>query len=289
MEPPQSPWKRPKLVSISKTKSLKRKSVLFGETLNNSSNGSFVDNNNDNDDSPMRLAKTPKTHLNLFKVMSSQSLNNSSLNGSPLASTENTLHDFFSGSTTEASSQKANVKEKGSSGLFLASASSSAIASMYSSPATAAPLITRKTHSDSDFTLLLTHNNNNNSTKKEPEASDLFSHATLIPIDWSLKTRMRFLSKTPFACYSGIKSQQESEAVLNFAKFNSFYKNLSDANYLSYEQSKDSFKALFGETNNFWTFPYLPWLNLYPRNIGVSSCSSEPLNIEIQKTMAKCW
>ena len=38
----QSPWKKPKIVSLSKSKSLKRKSELFNASLNNSgTNGSF--------------------------------------------------------------------------------------------------------------------------------------------------------------------------------------------------------------------------------------------------------
>jgi hypothetical protein len=66
------------------------------------------------------------------------------------------------------------------------------------------------------------------------------------------------------------------------------------------------------EAVNYWTFPYLPWLNLYPRNSGLSnlrfanllishlfklkillfhfiSSMHEPLNAEIQKSLSKSW
>ena len=105
MEPPAttlppSPWKKPKIVSLSKTKSLKRKSEMFNASLNNSgaNNGSFrldtnsqeLDENSlrDDTDSP-RLAKLPKTILNRFSIMNSNSLSNSfnnSLNESPAVS-----------------------------------------------------------------------------------------------------------------------------------------------------------------------------------------------------------
>lgn len=104
MEPPAttlppSPWKKPKIVSLSKTKSLKRKSTMFNDSLNNSTNGSFrldsnsqdVDENSlrDDIDSP-KLSKLPKTVLNRFSIMNSNSLSNSfnnSLNESPAVST----------------------------------------------------------------------------------------------------------------------------------------------------------------------------------------------------------
>ena len=103
MEPPAStlppsPWKKPKIVSLSKTKSLKRKSEMFNASLNNSTNGSFrlesnsqeLDENSlrDDVDSP-KLSKFPKTVLNRFSIMNSNSLSNSfnnSLNESPAVS-----------------------------------------------------------------------------------------------------------------------------------------------------------------------------------------------------------
>ena len=63
-------------------------------------------------------------------------------------------------------------------------------------------------------------------SNKSESVTNLYENENILPIDWSLKTRLRFLSKMPFSCYSGIKSQQESEAILNFSKFNSFFKHL---------------------------------------------------------------
>ena len=92
----QSPWKKPKNISMSKSKSLKRKSELFNASLNNSgANGSFrfetasqgIDENAVADDSTSydspRSTKIAKTHLNRFSIMNSMSnsLNNSATAG----------------------------------------------------------------------------------------------------------------------------------------------------------------------------------------------------------------
>lgn len=64
------------------------------------------------------------------------------------------------------------------------------------------------------------------------QVSYQFESENLMPIDWSLKTRLRFLSTRPFTCYNGIKSQHESEAILNYSKFNLFYENLNQHIYV---------------------------------------------------------
>ena len=67
---------------------------------------------------------------------------------------------------------------------------------------------------------------------KEEAEVFAFEHETLVPIDWSLKTRLRFLSTKPFSCNSGVKSQHESEAISNYAYFKSFYSNLNSRVYV---------------------------------------------------------
>lgn len=57
----------------------------------------------------------------------------------------------------------------------------------------------------------------------------------------------------------------------------------------SSEANRELFKSLFGEATSYWTFPYLPWLNLYPRNTHNGNRAAEPLNGEIQKALSKSW
>lgn len=68
------------------------------------------------------------------------------------------------------------------------------------------------------------------------EEAETFSyeHDELVPVDWSLKTRCRFLSTKPFSCNTGIKSSHESEAMTNYANFRSFYTNLESCKLVSH-------------------------------------------------------
>ena len=65
------------------------------------------------------------------------------------------------------------------------------------------------------------------------EKPALFDYTDLIPIDWSLKTRLRFCSKSQFKCCSNLKSIHESQAILNFSKLNEFYSTLEDCKNVS--------------------------------------------------------
>ena len=62
----------------------------------------------------------------------------------------------------------------------------------------------------------------------------LFENANLIPIDWSLKTRLRFSSKRQFKCCNNLKSIHESQAILNFSQLNEFYSSLDDSKNVRY-------------------------------------------------------
>ena len=68
--------------------------------------------------------------------------------------------------------------------------------------------------------------------KTEPKITFNFENENLLPIDWTLKTRLRFLSSRTFSCNMAIKSQHESEAILNYSKFTTFYSNLEHHIYV---------------------------------------------------------
>lgn len=57
----------------------------------------------------------------------------------------------------------------------------------------------------------------------------------------------------------------------------------------SNEENKELFKILFGESISYFSFPNLPWLNLYPRNSHNGNRAAEPLNADIQKSLSKAW
>lgn len=48
----------------------------------------------------------------------------------------------------------------------------------------------------------------------------------LLPIDWSIKSKLRIVSTRKIACVEEIKSQHEADANWNFCVFNNFYSSL---------------------------------------------------------------
>jgi hypothetical protein len=76
----QSPWKKPKSISLSKTKSLKRKSEIFAQPLISNNNSSSFDINTapiieftSNNDNCEPASKSRKTFLNKFSKIKNDS------------------------------------------------------------------------------------------------------------------------------------------------------------------------------------------------------------------------
>ena len=74
-----------------------------------------------------------------------------------------------------------------------------------------------------------------NESGVEKKEKYLFENENLIPIDWSLKIRARYSSTEKFTCYSGIRSQHETEALLNYSRFDMFYNNLNNSKNVIYD------------------------------------------------------
>lgn len=86
---------------------------------------------------------------------------------------------------------------------------------------------------------------------------------TWIPIDWALKTKIRFLSSKPFQWNQKLKISEEASGVTGFAR-------CLDINN-SGTSLDASPKAKFHQCCLYWQQPSLPWLNLYPRRTGKST------------------
>ncbi|CAF1073552.1 unnamed protein product [Brachionus calyciflorus] len=265
-QPPPSPWKKPKIVSLSKSKSLKRKTELFSSNTTSENNDEFS----------QPQTKITKNIFNKFSLNTNLTNFNFSNSSNP-NSESNDLFSFFN--SGKKSQQEEPHKDENTN-----------------KPKTDVKLTNLCPQVIKNICSTLSNTSNGSSyetdkqeAKIEPKITYQFENENLIPIDWTLKTRLRFLSSKTFSCNMAIKSQHESEALLNFSKFTTFYSNLEKHAYNSNEKNKDLFKTLFLETISYWTFPYLPWLNLYPRNINVGNLSAEPLNVEIQKSLAKSW
>lgn len=78
-----------------------------------------------------------------------------------------------------------------------------------------------------------------------------------IPVDWSLKTKIRFLSAVPFAWNQKLKISEEASGVTGFTRCLD-----SRCTTTSLDTSPN---AKFHQCCLYWQQPSLPWLSLFPR------------------------
>nr|XP_050863076.1 protein downstream neighbor of son homolog [Vespula vulgaris] len=86
-----------------------------------------------------------------------------------------------------------------------------------------------------------------------------------VPIDWTLKTKMRFMSPKPFPWNSKLKTSEEASGTTSFVRCLDIGQK---------ETTLDtSPNARFHQCCLVWQHPSLPWLELFPRSAGKVSAS----------------
>lgn len=75
---------------------------------------------------------------------------------------------------------------------------------------------------------------------------------TTFPIDWSLKSSCRFISKN------------NSAFLNNFMKLRSIDESIA-LEYICSNTSLSNEKAIFRSLTSYWTYPHISWLKLFPR------------------------
>ncbi|XP_011876128.1 PREDICTED: protein downstream neighbor of son homolog [Vollenhovia emeryi] len=102
------------------------------------------------------------------------------------------------------------------------------------------------------------------STNQTPDVN-VPKGARHIPIDWTLKTKMRFMSPKPFPWSSKLKTSEEASGTTGFVRC---------LNIGEEETTLDtSLNARFHQCCLIWQHPSLPWLELFPRSAGKVSAS----------------
>lgn len=91
----------------------------------------------------------------------------------------------------------------------------------------------------------------------QPELEPVKEPKSFIPIDWSIKSRLRFIAKTHIAG-TNLKTNQESSGMTSFVRCLDLERNETDLDI--------SPGAKFHQGTLYWQHPSLPWLTLYPRN-----------------------
>lgn len=89
-----------------------------------------------------------------------------------------------------------------------------------------------------------------------------------LPVDWALKTRIRFLSSTPFHWNQKLKISEEASGVTSFARC------LDPSSTSPLDTSPN---AKFHQCCLFWQQPFLPWISLFPRTRSKAAAAGTPL------------
>ncbi|KAI4457317.1 downstream neighbor of son [Holotrichia oblita] len=103
-----------------------------------------------------------------------------------------------------------------------------------------------------------------------------------IPIDWTLKSRARFFSTKPFQWSQKLKISEEASSLTSFTRC----LDISSTTTLDISPN-----ARFHQCCLYWQFPYLPWLNLFPRTSrrAASTIVSIATNSIIKQSLQESW
>ncbi|KAJ8920523.1 hypothetical protein NQ315_005392 [Exocentrus adspersus] len=103
-----------------------------------------------------------------------------------------------------------------------------------------------------------------------------------LPIDWTLKRKVRLLSTKPFPWNQKLKVSEEASGITAFTRC------LSNSSETTLDTSPN---AKFYQCCLYWQQPCLPWLNLFPRTNMRTSLTgpSVALNCTVKESLHSTW
>lgn len=103
-----------------------------------------------------------------------------------------------------------------------------------------------------------------------------------LPIDWTLKSKMRLLSSKQFPWNQKLKISEEASAITAFTRC------LDNNSETTLDTSPN---AKFYQCCLYWQQPALPWITLFPRNNQKSSSSpsNNIINSTMKDSLQKSW
>ena len=117
----------------------------------------------------------------------------------------------------------------------------------------------------------------------EAEGSESF------PLDWSLKSKVRFTSSKSFNWCGTLKTRDEGQGLLDFVRCQTKECNSTDE---SLGNSINGYPSSFCSFTKVWTHPSLPWLELFPRKSADGKSGSKKyfqITNEIASTLHSDW
>lgn len=124
---------------------------------------------------------------------------------------------------------------------------------------------------------------------QEQAPTDEVEGSESLPLDWSLKSKVRFTSSKSFNWCGTLKTRDEGQGLLNFVRCQTKECDSADE---SLENSINGYPSSFCSFTKVWTHPSLPWLDLFPRkSADGKSGSKRDLQItnEIASSLHSSW
>ncbi|CAD5117285.1 DgyrCDS6072 [Dimorphilus gyrociliatus] len=127
--------------------------------------------------------------------------------------------------------------------------------------------------------------NLNSSSKQVPEEKQNEQSTIWSTVDWSLKTKLRFLSNEPFDWCQPLRTSEEADSISEFVELKNLLHNE--------EKTPHVLKRRLKSANMLWQHPVFPWLKLFPRLESSSPKSSARLpnllSDDAQKLIIDSW
>ncbi|GFQ64736.1 protein downstream neighbor of Son [Trichonephila clavata] len=95
--------------------------------------------------------------------------------------------------------------------------------------------------------------------KSEKEKLPAIPHSKVLPVDWSLKMKIRFISSVPFPNKGSFRTFEEVNGTIGFVRC--LHSGETDKSDVHSSHGAKVFQHCL-----VWMHPYLPWLNLFPRH-----------------------
>lgn len=124
---------------------------------------------------------------------------------------------------------------------------------------------------------------------QEQAPTDEVEGSESLPLDWSLKSKVRFTSSKSFNWCGTLKTRDEGQGLLNFVRCQTKECDSADE---SLENSINGYPSSFCSFTKVWTHPSLPWLDLFPRkSADGKSGSKRDLQItnEVASSLHSDW
>ncbi|XP_067000489.1 protein downstream neighbor of son homolog [Anabrus simplex] len=110
-----------------------------------------------------------------------------------------------------------------------------------------------------------------------------------IPVDWTLKTKIRFMSLKPFAWNLKLKTCEEASGITGYVRCLNSCLSPEKRTSCSLDTSPN---ARFHQCCLVWQYPSFPWLTLFPRTAGrISSTASSLLasDPQVKECLHREW